>query len=520
MELVTAATTSVNTLRPYQDTAIAAVRESFRAHRCVLLVMPTGTGKTAVFSDIARRVVAKGGKVLVLQNRKELIDQSVAALKSHGLRVGIERAKETVDNTTIPDVVVASVQTLRHDRLHSYRPRDFNLIVCDEAHHSTARSYTEILDYFFEVKVLGVTATPDRADGTPLSDVFSHCAYTYEIGRAMADGWLCDASLLDIAVEQLDLTKIKTRNGEPNAAELDAEILQDGVLHAIARPMADHIGMRQTICFTPGVQTAVKLADTLRNYGIRATEVDGSMDAKDRAAALADYRAGRVQVICNAMLLTEGYDAPETACIALVRPTTSRSLLVQMIGRGLRIYPSKPDCLIMNFSPGRVKAQHLVCPEDVLGAHGMRSIGENWKAKAKREADEAEAKRELRRAEILELGVLYAATRMPLSELLAVMCSPDEREATPFQLAALKKQGFAVGDVKSYREAQLCFEVVQRRREAGLCSYRQGKMLASKGLRDDVTPEAAARAMTVLQARGWRDAGPLKQDPEFRKVGR
>lgn len=516
MQSVTAEYAAVN-MRAYQLTAISAVREAFRAHQRVLLVMPTGTGKTAVFSEIAKRVNIKGGKVLVLQNRSELIDQSKKALESHGLRVGVEKAgSHGIDNTTVPDVVIASVQSMRGERMHAYQPRAFSLIVCDEAHHSTAKTYTDILDYFFEVKVLGVTATPDRADGTPLADVFSYCAYTYEIGAAMRDGWLCAASLLDIAVEQLDLSKIKTRCGEPNAAELDAEILQDGVLHAIAKPLADHVGTRQTIAFCPGVKSSERLAEVLEGYGIKATHVHGGMDADDRKMELRRYRAGQVQVICNAMLLTEGYDAPETACVALVRPTTSRSLLVQMIGRGLRIAPDKPDCLVMNFSPGRVKAKNLICPEDVLGAHGMRNIGENWKAKAKREAAEAEEALAVRKREIVAIGVMYAACRMPLSELLEVMCAPDNRGVSEKQVAALKRAGFAVGEIETQAEAQLCFEIMNQRRAAGLCTYRQGKMLASKGLRSDVTPEQAAHAMMVLERNGWRDVGPLANDPEFR----
>lgn len=350
-------------LRPYQVEAVNAVFKSFWGFRRVLMVLPTGCGKTVVFAEIARRVMERhGNKVLILAHREELLDQAREKIwKVAGITADVERAG--LHASASSSVVVASVQTLGRDaRLNEYAPNHFALIIIDEAHHAPTAGYRRILDYF-NAKVLGVTATPDRADKKKLSTVFDTVAYEYSILDAVRDRYLVPPMAQMMPV-QIDLSHAHVRNGDYDAAEAAAAL--EPVLGKVADEMAKACASRRTVVFLPLVRISQAFAQMLRDRGLSAAEING--ESADRTQVLADFSAGKYQVLCNSMLLTEGWDCPAVDCIVVLRPTQSRALYVQMVGRGMRLSPEtgKKDLLILDFL--WLTGRHLLCRPSALFA--------------------------------------------------------------------------------------------------------------------------------------------------------
>lgn len=350
-------------LRPYQAKAADAVMNSFKEHDRVLLVLPTGCGKTIVFSEIARRIMSKGGKVLIVAHREELLDQAQAkAWKMTGLVASVERAASHADPSSL--LVVASVQTLgRDERLNEYRPDHFALIIIDEAHHCTAAGYKKIVGYFTGAKVLGVTATPDRSDKKEITEVFQAQAFEYTMIEAVRDGYLVNP-IAEMCPVGIDLSSARVSHGDYEAA--DAAKAIEPVLSEVADTIAQKCRLRRTVVFLPLVKISQAFAQMLRDRGMTAAEVNG--ESQDRAQVLADFSAGRYQVLCNSMLLTEGWDCPAVDCIVVLRPTKSRALYVQMVGRGMRLSPEtgKKDLLILDFL--WLTGKHLLCRPSSLFA--------------------------------------------------------------------------------------------------------------------------------------------------------
>lgn len=310
-------------LRDYQERAVDAVfREWGSGHRRTLLVQATGTGKTVCFAEVVRRVAERGGRSLVLAHRGELLDQAADKIsRMTGLACSVERADQTSVGTW-NRVTVGSVQTLmREDRLRALPPDRFACVVVDEAHHAVSDSYRRILDHFADACVLGVTATADRADRRDLGEVFDSIAFEYGLAQAVRDGWLCpiEAQTLPLSV---DISGVSTQAGDYAAGQLGDAL--DPYLDAIADQMADVCRERRTVVFLPLVRTARAFAERLRARGLTACEVDGQ--SEDRDVVLEDFQAGRYQVMCNSMLLTEGWDCPAVDCVVVLRPTKSRSL--------------------------------------------------------------------------------------------------------------------------------------------------------------------------------------------------
>ena len=531
-------------LRPYQLEARDRILAELGEVWSTLLVLATGLGKTVVLSAVALAYVALGHRVLVVAHRKELLEQLALTLRRFGLTVGIERAEQRVDPAALPDVVVASIQTMQGRRLASFPPDAFALVVIDEAHHAVAKTYRTMLDYFSGARVLGVTATPDRADGVGLRHGFASEAYRMELGDGIKAGWLAPLEVRTVMVEHADISRVRTVAGELVAAEVEQALVNEQALDEVATPLAELAGGRQTLAFVAGVKQAHELARVLREYGVKAAAVDGSMSSKERATVLADYRDKRVQVVCNAMLLTEGYDCPETSCIALVRPTRARGLLVQMIGRGTRLAEGKASCLVLDFVPGRTGSIRLAAPADALagvdipapllarvrklsegqtGELGALMVQAQAELDAEKEAALEQARQIARdrRRLVQEMGVVYAAPRVDVHQLLEAVYEPDkralwpEKSASPSQLEALRKAGFEVPESLSSRQAHALFEVLAQRRAAGLCTLKQARRLRSYGLRDDVTFELASKALDVIARNGWQPPMWLLRDPRF-----
>ena len=331
-------------LRHYQSRAVESVLDQWsRGARSTLLVMGTGTGKTVVFSEVIRRWQESnpGHRALVMAHRKVLVDQARAKLE------GVE------------GVDVATVQAA--SRRAKKSPADaYGLVVIDEAHHSMAKSYRAVVDRYSGAQVLGVTATPERADGSDLGCVFETCAYTYDMADAIRDGYLSPVKICSAPLS-VDLGSVHTRQGDYDARELAGAV--EPLLDSAARWIATNAADRHTVVFLPLVETAKKMAEACARYGLAAEEVDG--DSPDKDAALARFESGETRVLCNAALLTEGWDAPICDCVMVLRPTQSRALYVQMVGRGTRLHDGKSDLLVPDVLA--LNARHDVMrPADVF----------------------------------------------------------------------------------------------------------------------------------------------------------
>lgn len=347
-------------LRDYQEDALdrTAAAEA-RGARSQLGVAATGLGKTIIFSALAAR---RGGRTLVLVHRDELVRQAVTKMREvwPGVDVGVVKASE---DEVDAHVVVASVQTLsrqnRLDRLTKaglslLRPVEpFGLVVVDEAHHTAADSYKRILGALNAGTtdgplLLGVTATPDRGDGKGLDDLFDEIAWNYDILWGIRSGFLCDVRALRVVLDKLDMSSVKVRRGDYDQGQAGAAMHDAEGALLIVKSWQEHAADRRTLVFTPTVDFAHEVADEYRHHGIAAAALSGATPTDERRAMLRAYTAGDIQVIANCAVLTEGYDEPRTDCIVVARPTKSRALFTQMIGRGTRKHPEKEDLLVLD----------------------------------------------------------------------------------------------------------------------------------------------------------------------------
>lgn len=515
-------------LRDYQVEALDAIEREHAQRRSTLIVLATGLGKTTIFVEwLRRRVSATGARALVVAHREELIAQAVARIKAQApeLTVGVEMADSRSSALMPEQVIVASVQTLsRPKRLSVIDPMQFASIVIDEAHHATARSYRAIIDHLPLAQVLGVTATPDRGDGTALGTIFDSCAYEMDMLAGIDRGHLAPIRLRRIVADDLDLSRVRVRGGDLAADDLDKLMAVEGVLHQIAAPLAREAGDRQTIVFTPGVQAAHGLAGVLRGYRPhdRIESIDGTTPRDRRAAIIDAFRAGELWCIVNCAVLTEGFDAPSTGCIAMARPTRSRALYAQCVGRGTRKHPGKSDLLVLDFA-GRSEDMSLCTPLDVLGGRPLdereaaraRKLAQSHdvatarklaieETAAEREA-EREAERLRREASRMRVtaDVRYAARDVDPWRKIMDGARAGGPPATAEQRAALERFGVTLRDMSKAQASRMLTELVRRSRE-GLATYKQAQWLIKHGYPDSLTREQASRVIDAWAANGWR----------------
>ena len=424
----------------------------------LLLVAATGLGKTVMMGGLARNWPM--GRVMMLSHRFELNQQ---ALKSFEWicqePVDLEQADYRADQKANPDrIVVASVQTLNAKRKGKYRmerfnPNDFGLILIDEAHRSAAATYRRVIEYFKQnsnCKIVGVTATPDRLDKVGLGTVFDKVACNLDISWGIENGWLVPPKQIFVHIAGLDLSQIRTVGGDLDEKQLAKVVEQENNLHEMAKPIVDVCGKdKQAIVFTASVGHAHRISEMIRDYYQRsfgfvdsstAVSLDGSLSPQDpkRRQIVRDFKEGRIQFLCNCGVATEGFDAPNVKVVAIGRPTKSRALYVQMLGRGTRPIPGiveglngaderrrviadseKPNCLIMDFV-GQSGRHSLVCSTDILAGNEPPEVVERANEivgnkdfdgstlDALREAKERiENEREARRAKVT-VGVDYS----------------------------------------------------------------------------------------------------------------
>jgi len=513
--------------RPYQEEAIERIGACLAEHQSTLLVLPTGTGKTRTAATYVKR---RGGRVLWLAHRQELIEQGRDSLEDvTGQAVSIEKADQYARGTKI---VVASVQTLKGDRLSTFRDRfEPDLIVTDEAHHAPSASYRAIYDAFPGARHLGLTATPDRHDEKAMGLVFDSVAFVYEIRDAIKDGWLCPVRALQVQVEAIDLRAVGTVAGDLNQGELDAVMSAEEALHGVVGAALEHAGDRRTIVFTTSVENAHRLAEITNRYRKDAARaVDGGTDPRSRATVLRDHKAGAYQFLFNVGVLTEGYDDPAISCIVMARPTSSRALYAQCAGRGLRIAPGKVDCLLVDLV-GNAGRHSLVTATDILAGKyddetlalakekvaeadgGM--LAEEALAEAAREIEaqrQAEAARRARiqgkvktRAQVVDPFGVFGIRDPGADEWSGRYGTP----ATDAQIGALTRMKIPIPENCTKQQASALLTKAIGRREHGLCTFGQMKTLGKYSIDGmNVTFERASRIIDAIQHNGWRPIAP------------
>lgn len=511
-------------LRPYQQQARDRIHAEWDAgHTRTLLVLPTGTGKTIVFASVAADQVRAGDRVLILAHRGELLEQAADKLqRSTGLVSAVEKAESTCLDSWF-GVVVGSVQTLqRTARLERFPQDYFGTIIIDEAHHAITDGYRRILDYFSGAKVLGVTATPDRGDMRNLGEVFDSLAFEYKLTDAIKEGYLCKIMAQTIPL-QLDITSVTMSGGDYAVGDLGTAL--DPYLEQIAAEMARRCKSRKTVVFLPLIKTSQKFRDLLNTYGFRAAEVNGQ--SADRRQVLADFDAGKYNVLCNSMLLTEGWDCPSVDCVVVLRPTKVRSLYSQMVGRGTRLSPGKTDLLLLDFlwmtdkhelcrpadlvcedrTVARQMTEHLAetgCPEDIEEAAAQASED----VVAQREEALAKQLEEQRRKKAKLVDPLQYEMSIQAEDLAGYVPAFGWEAGPPSeqQTAALEKLGILPDAVESAGKAALLLDRLNKRRDEGLTTPKQIRCLEKYGFQHVGTWsfEAARHMIDRIAAQGWR----------------
>jgi ATP-dependent helicase IRC3 len=368
--VMTVATVPAIEPRPYQREAVEAVLRAYeRGLQRVLVSLPTGTGKTIVFALVAKE---RGGRTLILVHRDELVRQAVEKLSLVWPEASVGIVKAELDQHDA-HVVVASVQTLARPRRLERVTWDFSTVIVDEAHHAVAPSYERILEAVGAFQpggplVLGVTATPERADKKALGKVFQEIVYRKTIEEMVLAGYLCDVRALRVQLA-VSLDKVKVKGGDYDEKQLSKALLDAGAPRAIAEACLAFAADRKTVVFVPSVRLAFKTAEQLRARGIAAAAVHGGTPVEERRGILEKLRNGTIRAVANCMVLTEGFDEPSVDGLVIARPTLSRPLYIQMVGRGLRIWPGKEDCLILDVV-GVTERHDLVTAETLFNVDG------------------------------------------------------------------------------------------------------------------------------------------------------
>ena len=510
-------------LRPYQQEAREAVHAEWDLGRKnTLTVLPTGTGKTVVFSKIAQDQAEKGGRVLIMAHRGELLTQAADKLKATtGLDCALEKSRSSCLGSE-ERVVVGSVQTISEPRRLSKFPADyFSDIIVDEAHHCLSSTYRRVLDHFPTANVLGVTATPDRGDKKKLSDVFDSQAYEYTLPQAIKDGYLCPVKAQLIPLE-LDISSVGISAGDYAAGGIAGAL--DPYLSRIAQEMLEYCKGRKTVVFLPLIKTSQKFCDLLNCYGLKAAEINGN--SLDREQTLKDFENGEYDVLCNSMLLTEGWDCPAVDCVVILRPTKIRSLYQQMVGRGMRPSPGKDHLLLLDFL--WLTERHDLCrPSSIISRNAdiagridkeLLSSGEdiNLIEAAERAERNIVAERERALAKQLnEMRTRKARLVDPIQYVLSIAAEdlanyeptfPWELEKpTQKQLDFLKRRGIDPSEVYCAGLASRIIDRLILRQSLGLSTPKQIRCLERYGFTRVGTWDFddASRMIGRLAANDW-----------------
>lgn len=512
-------------LRPYQQEAMDAILEAWEngTHK-TLLVLPTGCGKTIVFAKVTEECVRHGDRVLILAHRGELLEQAADKIrKATGLGCATEKAEETCLGSWFR-ITVGSVQSMmRESRLSRFPDDYFDTIIIDEAHHCISDSYQRVLHHFPEARVLGVTATPDRGDMKNLGQVFESLAYEYTLPRAIKEGYLSPIKAVTIPLK-VDLTGVGVQSGDFKAGDLGTAL--DPYLEGIATEMEKYCRDKKTVVFLPLVKTSQKFRDILNSHGFQAAEVNG--ESQDRAEILQEFDVGRYNVLCNSMLLTEGWDCPSVDCIVVLRPTKVRSLYCQMVGRGTRLFPGKDHLLLLDFLWHTERHElchpaHLICeseevarqmtenlekdagcPVDIEEAEQTASedvVAQREEALAQKLAEMKRRKRKLVDPLQFEMSIQAEDLSGYVPAFGWEMDPPSEK-----QKQTLEKLGILPDEIDNAGKASKLLDRLDKRRQANLTTPKQIRFLEGKGFQHVGTWsfDSARKLIDRIAGNGWR----------------
>lgn len=511
-------------LRLYQREAKEAIFENWEnGTKKTLLVLPTGCGKTIVFAKVTEECVRKGDRVLILAHRGELLEQAADKIaKATGLGCATEKAEATCLGSWFR-IVVGSVQTMMREKRLGQFPEDyFDTIIIDEAHHCISDSYQRVLQHFSGAKVLGVTATPDRGDMRNLGSVFESLAYEYTLPKAIKEGYLSPIKAVTIPLK-VDLTGVGMQSGDFKVGDLGTAL--DPYLHTIAEEMKEYCYNRKTVIFLPLVKTSQKFRDILNDNGFQAAEVNG--DSQDRTEILKDFEADRYNVLCNSMLLTEGWDCPSVDCIVVLRPTKVRSLYCQMVGRGTRLAPGKDHLLLLDFlwhterhelchpanliceseEVARKMTENLEeagCPVDIEEAEKSASedvVAQREEALAKKLAEMKRRKKALVDPLQFEMSIQAEDLAGYVPAFGWEMAPPSDKQKN-----TLEKLGILPDQIDNAGKASKLLDRLDKRRQEGLTTPKQIRFLEGRGFQHVGMWQfdTAKNLIDRIAGNGWR----------------
>lgn len=512
-------------LRPYQQEAREAIFAQWDSGVSkTLLVLPTGCGKTIVFAKVAEDCVRHGDRVLILAHRGELLEQAVNKIhKSTGLGCAVEKADESCHGSWFR-IVVGSVQTLMREKRLAQFPEDyFDTIIVDEAHHCISDSYQKVLQHFKNANVLGVTATPDRGDMRNLGTYFESLAYEYTLPKAIKEGYLSPIKALTLPLK-IDMSDVGIQAGDFKASDISTAL--DPYLQGIAEEMKKYCTDKKIVVFLPLVKTSQKFRDILNANGFQAAEVNGN--SHDRTDVLIDFEKGRYNVLCNSMLLTEGWDCPSVDCIVVLRPTKVRSLYCQMVGRGTRLYPGKDHLLLLDFlwHTDRHELCHpssLICQDEEVAQKMTENMEKDpgmaidIEEAEKQAADDVVAQREESLAkQLAEMRKRKKKLVDPLQFEMSIQaedlsgyvpafgweCAPPSDK----QKSALEKLGILPDQIDNAGKAAKLLDRLDKRRTEGLTTPKQIRFLEGRGFEHVGTWkfDIAKKLIDRIAANGWR----------------
>lgn len=512
-------------LRPYQQEAREAIFAQWDSGvKKTLLVLPTGCGKTIVFAKVTEDCVRHGDRVLILAHRGELLEQAADKIhKSTGLGCAVEKAEESCQGSWFR-IVVGSVQTLMREKRLAQFPEDyFDTIIVDEAHHCISDSYQKVLRYFKDANVLGVTATPDRGDMRNLGTYFESLAYEYTLPKAIKEGYLSPIKALTLPLK-IDMSGVSMQAGDFKASDISTAL--DPYLQGIVEEMKKYCMDKKTVVFLPLVKTSQKFRDILNANGFQAAEVNGS--SQDRAEVLMEFEKGRYNVLCNSMLLTEGWDCPSVDCIVVLRPTKVRSLYCQMVGRGTRLFPGKDHLLLLDFlwHTDRHELCHpasLICQDEEVARKMTENLEKDpgvaidIEAAEKQAAEDVVAQREESLAKQLEemrkrkkklVDPLQFEMSIQAEDLAGYVpafgweCAPPSDK----QKATLEKLGILPDQIDNAGKAAKLLDRLDKRRAEGLTTPKQIRFLEGRGFEHVGTWQfdTAKKLIDRIAANGWR----------------
>ena len=524
-------------LRYYQRQAVDALAESLKTHRSALCVMATGTGKTQIGVTLAQEWP---GSVLWLAHRDELVQQARERMEQI-TGEWIDQEQGHISRAYNARLVVGSVQTVqREKRLKAFKPDRFSLVIFDEAAHAPARTFRKPLDYFKDAKLVGLTATPDRADNIALGQLFEDVpeGAVFDIRAAIDDGWLVPLDCERVYLDEIDLSLVKKSAGDLQVGQLDEVMIK--AVEGICRKTIEIEPNRRAICFFPGVKSA-ELAMERFNALVpdSAIMLSAKTEQSLRRELVREWKRGKFQYLCNVQIATEGFDSPDVSLIVLGRPTLSRSLHAQMIGRGTRPLAgivdglpdpamaaerrktiqgsNKPNCKILDFV-GNGGKHSLITPIDIFAG---RYTEPELKLAKKREKEKGGNPIELLEAARRELKELAAAMQSRIKArqekydpFNALGSAEDDKYTRRFGFKApsfnqknlLSKFGVEADYLQSLSRGQagkLLDDLFQRRKN-GLATYKQMRILRKWGItQGTVTFTQASEAISYLKTNEW-----------------